>query len=99
MLGSLRPELLNSRSRVGCHELRRHLIRKRDTKACVYASFEAMLGCGAAPCCSNGYCSIWYPMPCAIHRVAGSPSDVVGAVTCCVSKFGQAVPALRGVKV
>src|SRR5882757_11352171 len=93
MPGSLRPESLNSRLRVRCKELRRHLVRQHGTNACDYALCEVMPGCGATPCCSNGYCSIWYPMPCAIHCVAGSSSDVVGAVKRCVSKYGIAVPA------
>src|ERR1700730_12544476 len=93
MLGSLCPKLLNFRSRVCCKKLRRHLIRRREKKAYVYALCEVMLGCGATPYCSNGYCSIWYPMVCAIHYVAESSSDVVGAVKCCVSKYGIAVLA------
>src|SRR5882757_5861005 len=98
MPGSLRQKLSNSRLRVCCKELRRHLIRRRETKACVYALCEVMLGCGATPCCSNGYCSIWYPMPCAIHCAAESSSDVVGAVKCCVSKYGIAVPAFLRIR-
>src|SRR5262245_43026213 len=93
MLGSLCPKLLNSRLRVCCKVLRRHLTRQREKKACVYALCEVTLGCGATPCYSNGYCSIWYPMLCAIHCVAESSLDVVGAAKCCVSKYGTVVPA------
>src|ERR1700737_3940204 len=93
MLGSLCPKLLNFRSRVYCKKLRRHLIRRREKKAYVYALCEVMLGCGATPCWSNGYCSIWYPMLCAIHCVAESSSDAVGAGKCCGSKYGIAVLA------
>src|ERR1700738_5455862 len=88
MLGSLCPKLLNFRSRVCCKKLRRHLSRRREKKAYVCALCEILLGCGATPCCSNGYCSIWYPMLCAIHCVAESSSDAVGAVKCWVSKYG-----------
>jgi GAF domain-containing protein/integral membrane sensor domain MASE1 len=91
--GVLRPKLLNSRLRVCCKELTRHSIRRRGKKACVYASCGVMPGCEAIPCCSNGYCSTWCPMPCAIRCVAGSPSDVVSAAKRCVSKYGIAVPA------
>src|SRR5438874_13494290 len=95
MLGSLHPKLPNSRSRACCKKLRRGLIRQREKKACVYALGEVTPGCGATPCCSNAYCSLWYPMLCAIHCGAGSSSDVVAAVKCCVSKYGIAVPAFH----
>src|SRR5438445_7198186 len=98
MLGSLHPKLPNSRSRACCKKLRRRLIRQREKKACVYALGEVTPGCGATPCCSNAYCSIWYPMLCAIHCGEGSSSDVVGAVKCCVSKYGIAVPAFLRIR-
>src|SRR5256885_2448002 len=37
-------------------------------------------------------------MRCAIHCGAGSSSDVVGAVKCCVSRYGIAVPAFLRIR-
>src|SRR4030088_3391684 len=93
MPGCLRPRLLNFRLRVCYKKLRRHSVRQRETKACVYVSCEVIHGYGATLSCLNGYCSIWYPMPCDIRCEAGSSSDLVGVVKCYVSKYGVAVPA------